>query len=238
MCHWVERALTWFFSFCPCREFIKIRKKNTPCVVLEVGPPCSWTVCGRSTPSWHCWALLSGTQWSMSRWPRPVSSSLSKVWTWTSSSTLRYFNCLKVCLPIEWLMTSQLCNGVIIALVSTGVSFEYFFKFFFILPSKNVLSCVIPQSKAQINHALLICCSLLRPPGAVIITRCFPLSYIVQLKMQTMTERRHKLRILCISWSYLFWNNMHDYSFRQSNAASLSSVIIIIPKLQPQKETR
>lgn len=71
--------------FCPCRDLFK-----TLFVLLEVGRPCSWTVCGRSTPSWHCPASLSGTQWAMSHWLHPASSSPSKVRTWTSCFTLLF----------------------------------------------------------------------------------------------------------------------------------------------------
>lgn len=80
--------LTCYFLFLQIYNVQKKEKKqkskNGRWEPQEVGPPCSWTVCGRSTPSWHCAAWLLGTKWAMSRWPRPVSSSLLKVRTWTT----------------------------------------------------------------------------------------------------------------------------------------------------------
>lgn len=60
----------------------------SPRAPKEVGQRCSWTVCGRSTPSWPCPALLWGTPSSTNHWQHHEFSSPSKVGTWMTSCTL------------------------------------------------------------------------------------------------------------------------------------------------------
>lgn len=106
--HWVERLI---FTYCPRRDLIK-----SALVTQEVGQRCSWTVCGRSTPSWPCPALLWGTPSSTSHWQHHVFSSPSKVGTWMSSCTLVSFVLLgSFFFPVFTSLTVDICvTGAIV----------------------------------------------------------------------------------------------------------------------------
>lgn len=188
------------------------RKKTTLCLLLEVGRPCCWTVCGRSTPSWHCPALLSGAQWAMTRWPRLASLPPSKVGTifspptcYSSYSLLVSSTLQCVCISL-WLMTWQFCNW-------SDCGFDKCWRF---LQRKDLQHHQTLALHCRADHKQIMQFSF-AAPSSNLLRHCnnhqmLSDAYTVQTIKNTKWVSR------CTCWpcsycSYVFWNNIRDYCF-------------------------
>lgn len=119
-------------SFLSLQNFLKKKSR-----LLEVGRQCSWTVCGRSTSSWHCPVWFSGTQWWMTHWPHLASSSPSKVWHELFSLHMHsyWFDCQSSCPPL-----SPPCRSFLVCDWCSDVSNSSHFLLFWV--RVRVMPCV------------------------------------------------------------------------------------------------
>lgn len=124
----------------------------------EVGQRCSWTVCGRSTPSWPCPALLWGTPSSTSHWQHHAFSSPSKVGAWMSS-----------CTRVSYVLLSSFffCVRVTVDICVTGAIVVCY-----VLKVCCRLTCYNTEKTAQKSCSSHPPSPLLRPPGIITFTRC------------------------------------------------------------------